>query len=82
MTTTKTPKNEPEVVRSKQPSKDDLRVAREAHTLVQMIYCELAMTRPWVPPPSAVMDFPTATEPLTGMPWVKPDVGLPGYRPW
>jgi len=67
MTQPKPEKNEKSARRAPSGSIDPKQqlVAREAHTLAQMVYGQLAMTRPWIlagPTPWGASASPSATD--------------------
>lgn len=82
MTTTKTEKKIEKTELEEAPKQKDLRVAYEIHTLAQMLFSEMAVTHPWITPPSPLQTFePTkAWSPL--MTGVGPTPSIPMHWPW
>lgn len=82
MTTTKTEKKSEKTEFEPASKQDELRIAREIHTLAQMLFSEMNVIHPWVTPPSPLQSFEATKAWSPFMAGVGPTPLVPTHRPW
>ena len=82
MTTTKTEKRTEKTQFEEAPKQEELRLAREIHTLAQMLYREMTVMHPWITPPSPLQSFEATQAWSPFMPGVGPTPSAPTHWPW
>ena len=82
MTTTKTEKKVEKPAFEGAAQQEELRLAREIHTLAQRLYSEMTAIHPWVTPPSPLQSFEASKFWSPFLPGVGPTPSVPTHWPW